>query len=331
MRVAVTGASGFLGGHLLEALAGRGHEVIALVRGGSDRSVIDALGIESRKIDLSDGSGIPESLRGVEALIHLAAYYTFHGKWELYKKINVEGTEILLRAAKANLINHFIYCSTTEVIGPVKVPPGDESAPLRPQHDYGRSKLLAEEVVRRHGREGLECTIIRPSGIYGPRNVDDVSYWTITSFAKNSLATRFVVGSGKNLIQFVHVRDVVQGFVLALEKPEVSVGNTYIISEDRAYTYNEVYSILAELCGRSPPKIHLPKLVAAMAVLPVEGFNRLAGREDFMWHLSTLKSVTQDRSYSIEKAKRQLGYMPRYDLRTGLRETVQWYKENGFI
>jgi nucleoside-diphosphate-sugar epimerase len=333
LRVAVTGASGFLGGHLSETLVENGHEVVALVRRRSDLSVLSPLGVELRYIDLETGEGISESLRGADAVVHLAAYYTFHGKWELYKKINIDGTKAMVDAARLNGIRHFVYCSTTEVIGPVKDPPADEHTPPTPQYAYGKSKLIAEGIVRDScsSKGGMAFTILRPSGIYGPRNVDDVSYWTITSFAKNALPTRFIVGSGKNLIQFVHVKDVAQGFLLAIEKPEISSGKTYIISDERAYTYEEVYSILSELCNRKPPKMHVPKWISAALVLPIEAFNRIAGKESFLYHVSTIQSVTQDRAYSIEKAKTELGYLPKYDLRKGLQETVDWYIKNGYI
>lgn len=331
MRVAVTGASGFLGGHLSEALVASGYDAVGLVRRSSETSLIKDLGLEIRHIDLATGEGLLESTKGVDAVIHLAAYYTFHGKWELYRKINVEGTRLLLEAMRKNGVRRLVYCSTTEVIGPVRGSPADESTPPSPQYDYGRSKLMAEQCVWEYGKAGMECTVLRPSGIYGPRNLDDVSYWTIISFAKNALPTRFIVGSGKNLIQFVHVKDVVQGFMLALERPEKSVGETYIISDQRHYTYEEVYSMLGEICGRDPPRLHIPKWLAAILVLPIEGLNRLSGRENFLWHLSTLSSVTQDRAYSIKKAAEELGYRPKYDLRTGLKETFDWYVKNGFI
>ncbi len=333
MKVAITGASGFLGGHLAETLVERGYDVIALVRRNSDLSVLSPLGIEIRYIDLSTGAGLPESLISADVVVHLAAYYTFHGTWALYKKINIEGTKAIVEAARRNGVRHFVYCSTTEVIGPVKDPPADELATPNPQYDYGKSKLIAEGIVKDYcsRNDGIGFTILRPSGIYGPRNLDDVSYWTITSFAKNSLPTRFIVGSGKNLIQFVHVKDVVQGFLLAIEKPEVSVDKTYIISDERAYTYEEVYSILSDLCNRAPPRVHIPKWISAALVLPVEVFNRVAGKESFLYHVSTIQSVTQDRAYSIEKAKSELGYLPKHDLRTGLRETVEWYAKNGYI
>ena len=331
MKVLVTGASGFIGGHLVENLLSKGYTVIGMVRKTSKIDLLKELGIELRYGDLTDPPSLVNVTRGVDAIIHLAAYYTFHGKKELYWKVNVEGTRWLIEAALKNGVDRFIYCSTTEAIGPVKNPPADENTPPNPVYEYGRSKLAAENVVKEYMKKGLKATIVRPSGVYGPRNVNDVSYYFITSFAKNSLATRFIVGSGRNLVQFVHVKDVCQGFRLVLEKSDVSVGETYIISEDRAYTYIEVFNILAEILGKAPPKHHIPPILAKILIAPVELVNKITGRENFMWHVSTVDAVTSDRAYSIEKAKRELGYRPKYDLKTGLKETVEWYKAHGYI
>ncbi len=330
-KVLVTGASGFLGGCLVEELVHKGVPVVAMVRRTSKIETLKEMGVAVRLGDLSDGRGLAEASKDVDVVVHLAAYYTFSGKSEIYRRVNVEGTRLLCEAAARNGVKRVIYCSSTEAIGPVKSPPGDENTPPNPQYEYGRSKLMAEDVVKSFSTYGLEYTIIRPTGIYGPKNVDDVSYWFITSFAKNSLATRFIVGSGKNLIQFLHVKDAAQGFCLALENYEVSKNQTYIIGEDRAYTYNEVYHILSEICGRNPPTMHIPPSLAKLIVAPVGFVKRLYGDKNFMWRVSTVDSVTTDRAYSIEKAKKELGYRPRYDLKKGLEETVKWYKDKGMV
>ncbi|HPC28520.1 MAG TPA: hypothetical protein PKX17_07300, partial [Candidatus Methanomethylicus sp.] len=106
---------------------------------------------------------------------------------------------------------------------------------------------------------------------------------------------------------------------------------TFIIAAESAHAYAEVYSILAEICGRSPPRHHLHPLLAKAMIAPVEALNRLAGRENFLWHTSTVSSVTSDRSYSIGKAKKELGFTPKYDLKTGLAETVEWYRAKGYL
>ncbi len=331
MKILVTGASGFLGGHLVEEMVSKGFSVIGMVRKSSDTSLLRSIGVDLRIGDLTDPESLSRVTENIDIVIHLAAYYTFFGKKEMYRRINVEGTRLLLEAALRNGVKRFVYCSSTEAIGPVKSPPAEEDSPPNPSYEYGRSKLEAEKIVRSYGEKGVEYTILRPSGIYGPRNVDDISYWFITAFARNALPTRIIVGDGRNLIQFAYVKDVVQGFLLVLDKPDISRNQTYFISEDKAYTYLEVYEILSELCNRAPPRIHVPPVLAKTFVAPVEFLNRLRGRTVFTWKTSTVNDLTCDRAYSIMKAVRELGFKPKYDLRTGLRETLEWYRENGYI
>ncbi len=330
MKVLVTGATGFLGGHMSEALIDQGFDVAAMIRPSSDTHLLEKLGVELREGHLDQPDSLKEAVRGVDAVLHLAAYYTFSGKWETYLKINVEGTEALLRACLAEGVGHFIYCSSTEAMGPVESIPADEGSPLNPAFDYGRSKMMAEEVVRNYASNGMACTILRPSGIYGPRNVNDVSYWFITSFA-NSIASRFMIGDGRRQVQFVHVDDVVQAHILALRKRDVAGGETYIVSEDRSYSYGEVYGMLAEILGKKAPRIKLPPLLAKIMMAPVQVVNHMLRRENFMWRISTVDAVTSDRSYSVDKIMGDLGYSPQHKLRDGLEETVKWYKENGHI
>lgn len=330
MKVLVTGASGFLGGHLIEELVGRGHEVVAMVRQGSDTLYLDYLKLEIRRADLTDPESLVGAVRGVEAVVHLAAYYTFSGKKELYERINVQGTRHLLEAMVRNGVKRIVYCSSTEAMGPTQRAAADEGSECHPYYEYGRSKLRAEQAVRESEAKGIEHTILRPSGIYGPRNVEDVSYWFITTFA-NSIASRMIIGDGKKVLQFVHVGDAVQGIVLALENGEKAKGQTYIITDKRAYSYEEIYGIMADIFGKEPPRRHVPVALAKAMVAPVQLVQWLRGKPNFLWRVSTMDTFKVDRNYSIEKARRELGYEPRYPLAEGLKETADWYKENGYI
>lgn len=325
MRVLVTGATGFLGGHLIEKMAKGPHVPVCAYRKGSDTRKVDGLGLEKASFDLTDRASMLQALKGVDAVVHLAAYYTFTGRKETYEKVNVKGTGDLLDACREAGVKRFIYCSSTEAMGPIASPPGDEDSPLNPQYEYGRSKARAEELVK---ASGLDWTILRPSGIYGPSNVDDVAYYFITSF--KGIASKFIIGSGKNYIQFVHVKDVVQGFVRTLDSP-ASIGRIYIISQARPYTYEEVYRILADIFHQKEPRWRVPKVMAKLMMLPVEGFNLLIGRENFLYRRETVNSVTSDRAFRIDRARRDLGFEPAYDLPEGMAETVAWYRENGYL
>ena len=330
MKALVTGATGFLGGHLIEELLERGHEVVAMVREGSDTRLLDSLEVETRRADLTDPESLDRAVKGAEAVVHLAAYYTFSGKKESYQKVNVEGTRQLLEAMLRNGVTRLLYCSSTEAMGPTPDGIADESSECRPIYEYGRSKLRAEEVVRGYAEKGMDHAILRPSGIYGPRNLEDVSYWFITTFA-NSFASRIIIGDGKKVLQFVHVDDVVQGFVRALERFDEAKGGTYIITDARAYSYEEIYGIMAIIFGKEPPRRHVPVSIAKAMVAPVQLVNRLRGKENFLWRVGTMDTFKVDRNYSIAKARRELGYEPAHPLPEGLGETASWYRENGYI
>ncbi|HYB75537.1 MAG TPA: NAD-dependent epimerase/dehydratase family protein [Nitrososphaerales archaeon] len=330
MKVLVTGAAGFLGSYVVPELTGRGYEVTGMVHRRRLKPELERT-METRVADLTDEASLVDATRGMDAVVHLAAYYTFFGRKGLYDLVTVNGTRSLIQACIANGVRRFVYCSSTEAIGPVESPPADESTPLKPSYDYGRSKADAEQVVKESSGQGMEWTIIRPSGIYGPGNVDDIAFWFIVSFAKNSLATRFLVNGGRNLVQFVHARDAARAFVLALDNPKASIGRTYLVSDDRAVSYRELYSIMAEICGRRPPRVSVPKVIAKSMIAPLEAFNAIAGRSSFMWHLSTVDAVTSDRSFSSARAAKELGYAPRSGLKDGLKETLEWYRANGYL
>jgi nucleoside-diphosphate-sugar epimerase len=329
LKVLVTGASGFLGGHLTELLTAKGLKVVAMVRRTSDTSLLDGMGVEKRVADLTDFRSLVGAVKGVDAVIHLAAYYTFHGKKQLYDLVTVQGTRNILGACLQEGVTRFIYCSSNEAIGAVDNIPAHEDHTPNPQYEYGRSKLDAEHVVREYDRK-LETTIIRPTGIYGPRNIDDISYYFITACAKNSIATRMFINHGSAVVQFVHAKDAAQGFYLALTNAN-SIGKTYFISEDRWYTYRDVYGIISRITGRSPPTISLSRPAAKALIYPVFIAKSAFGKWSFLWDPKTVDAVTSNRAYSIEKAKSELGYSPRYSLEDGLKETVQWYRDNGII
>jgi len=330
LRVLVTGATGFLGGHLVEGLVDSGHEVVGMARQGSDVNLLERLHVEIRRADLTDVASIQRALNGIDTVVHLAAYYTFSGKKEMYEKVNVQGTKNLLQAMGQSGVRRIIYCSTTEVMGPTPNGIADESSGCRPYYEYGRSKLKAEQIVRDAGLHGIEYAIMRPSGIYGPRNLDDVSYWFITTFA-NSIASKFIIGDGKKVLQFVHVYDVVQAFILALDNFDAAKGKTFIVTDSRAYSYEEIYGILARIFGKKPPSLHIPIPLAKAMVAPIQLVNAIRRNPNFIWRVSTMDTFKVDRNYSIERARKELGYEPKHPLPEGLKETAVWYQKNGFI
>jgi dihydroflavonol-4-reductase len=330
LKVLVTGATGFLGGHLVERLVHSEHEVVGTARQGSDIRLLERNSVGVRRCDITDAISLREAMEGIDVVVHLAAYYTFNGKREMYDKVNVQGTKNLIDAMAMANVRKIIYCSTTEVMGPTPNGIADEDAECHPYYEYGRSKLMAERIIRDARSRGIEHVILRSAGIYGPRNLDDVSYWFITTYA-NTLASRFIIGDGKRVLQFVHVSDIVQAITLALDRFDSARGRTYIISDSRAYSYEEIYAIMAKIFGKRPPSLHIPIPLAKVMVAPIQLVNSLRRSPNFIWRVSSMNTFKVDRNYSVERAKRELGYEPKYSLPVGLEETANWYKDNGYI
>lgn len=330
MRLLVTGASGFIGGHLTQKLVEEGYRVSAFVRETSDVRLLKELGVEIRYGDLMRPETLYEASRNMDCVFHLAAYYTFHGKKQLYEKLIVEATRILAESCIKNGVSRFIYTSTTEVIGPVSGGPGDENTPPNPTYEYGKAKERGEKVIKELGEKGLKYTILRPTGVYGPRCVNDVSYYFIMHILKGGTMSRLLPGDGNHLVHFTHVEDVVNGHLLVLEN-ENAVNNTYIIASNEPVTYNRAYETIARLGGKKDKPIHVPVILAKAMIFPLELAMKVVGIENFMLHISTVSAMQQDRYYSNEKAKRELGFSPKYDFENGMADTIKWYRDNGFL
>jgi len=326
VRVALTGASGYTGGRLLERLLGRGDEVRALVREGSDIKT----GI-SGKVDVVRGIlGRAEDARrlveGCDAVLHVAAVYRTAGHPDsYYRQINVEGTRALLEAAKASRIRRFVHTSTVGVHGDVKSPPAGEDAPIAPSDIYQETKAEADALARRFGEEhGLEVAIVRPGAIYGPGETRLLKVFK--AIARGRYA---VVGSGRPHYHLVFIDDLVEGFLLALDRPEAA-GQTFIIAGPDSISQNDLAREVARATGGSVWPFHLPAWPIQRLGDLVEALSVPLGIEPPL-HRRRVDFWTKNRSFSIEKARRLLGYAPKIDSVEGIRRTALWYRENGWL
>lgn len=332
MRILVTGATGFIGSHLVEKLIEDNHEIVCMVRKTSDTSLLDKIGVETWVADLGNPDSLKLLPRNLDLVYHLASYYTFLGKKELYIKYNEQGTKIILDACEVAGIPHFIYCSSTEAIGAVpfaekKEDYATEEAPYNPQYEYGRSKVRTEIIVKNHEGD-TAWTILRPTGVYGPRCIDDISFWWIEALAKRKIPA-WVRVRNAGTVHFTHVADVVQGFYLA--RKNIAKNQIFNICAEECKSVDEAMRIICKYLGRKPPRFALPKTTLKMAVAPFQAFNGIRGKPEFFMRTAAVESTVQHRIYSNQKAKDLLGFSPKYDWETGFSDTIKWYKENGIL
>ena len=304
----VTGAAGFIGSHLCEQLLARGHTVIGVdtfipyypraLKESNLASFRESPGFTFHEIDLRYDELTP-LLKNVEVVFHLAAMAGLMRSWSdfsLYMTCNMEVTQRLLQAACLNGIKHFIHGSTSSVYG--RFATGDEESPLEPVSPYGVTKLGAEHLCRAYARNfDLPLTILRFFSVYGPRQRPDMAYHIfIRALLHEEPIT--IYSDGEQSRSNTFIADCVQGVLLAFEKWEQSIGNTFNLGGGEVVTINRVLEILAELTGKSP------RVIFAQA------------RPGDQRHTAA----------NINKAQCLLGYTPGTSVMRGLREQVEWQR-----
>ncbi len=327
MKILVTGATGFIGRKLVRKLIKEGHEVSALVRRTSD---VYKLPKRLRLVegDMLEIRSLQKAIQNIEIVVHLAAYFDFYPKdKELLYRVNVDGTQNILDASVAASVSRFIYISTTEVIGPVKDPPATEETELRPQFNYSKSKIRAEELVRATtAKTELEHVILRSTGIMGEGDF----YTAFEAIeAVNECQIPMLPGDGKKHIMYIHVNDVVRGIVAALDAKNAA-NQTIILCPDEPMTWNDLFEFLGETLGVDPPRRKIPTVLAKLGVGILSPFKNRE-KTTFLWHMKTTQSMDEERWYSNEKAKTLLGWAPQITMQEGLIRAINWYYEHGHL
>ena len=326
MRALVTGATGVTGGHLARSLAARGDTVRALVRDVSRAAALSDAGVEVVQGDLADRDALPPALAGVDVVYNVAALYRQAGLPEgAYRTVNAEAVGWLVEAAAAAGTRRVVHCSTVGVHGDIEHPPADEDAPLRPGDVYQVTKLEGERVGRAAAaRHGMELVIVRPTGIYGPADR------RLLKLFRGVARRRFVVvGSGEIFYHLTHVDDLVEGFRLAATVPAAS-GRTYILAGAEVTTLNRLVEIIAEEAGVRPIGVHLPVWPFWAAGAACEALCAPLGLEPPIYR-RRVDFFTKSRAFDITRARAELGFDPAVDLRTGIRRTLAWYRQQGWI
>jgi nucleoside-diphosphate-sugar epimerase len=322
----VTGATGFTGGHLARVLAGRGHSVRALVRDPSKAGDLAAAGIELTPGDLRDRSALDRAVAGIDVVYHVAAVYrqaaTSHAT---YRAVNALAPGELIEAAARAGVRRVVQCSTVGVHGDVEHPPANEDAPLRPGDVYQMTKLEGEEIARAAGRRlGIEVTIVRPTGIYGPGDR------RLLRLFRGVARRRFpFLGRGDIYYHLTYIDDLVEGFRLAGEHP-AAANRTYILAGGEVTTLKELTALIAEAAGVNPPGVHLPVWPFWIAGALCEAVCVPLGLEPPIYR-RRVDFYTKSRAFDISRARREIGYNPQVGLREGISKTLGWYRQQGWI
>ncbi|SFM48919.1 hopanoid-associated sugar epimerase [Thermodesulforhabdus norvegica] len=325
-RAFVTGGTGFVGSHVIECLVSKGWHVVALARSVRLPSFINFPGVNWVPGDILASDVLKKAMTGCDALFHVAADYRLWARnaLEIYRN-NVMGTRRVLSVARELRIPRVVYTSSVGALGLRRDGrPADETTPVSYSDmigHYKRSKFLAERIAEEYARSGLDLVIVNPSTPVGPRDHKPTPTGRVIVDFLNRRMPAYV-NTGLN---FVHVRDVALGHLLAWEKG-IS-GRKYILGNENL-SFRDFLRILSEITGLPAPKIRIPYLVALTAGVACEIFSRLTGRPPSV----PLEGVRMSRYlmfFSPERAVKELG-LPLTPVRQAVKEAVWWYVKNGY-
>ncbi|MCX6359257.1 MAG: NAD-dependent epimerase/dehydratase family protein [Armatimonadetes bacterium] len=328
MRALVTGATGFVGGHVAAALCRRGHEVRALVRAGSRTEGLAGLGVTLCTGDLLGPASLRAAMQGCDAIFHVAADYRLWA-WrpqDLYDT-NVTGTANVMHAALEARVAKVVYTSTVGVLGPDPSGVADEETPsllAQMTGHYKRSKFLAEERVRyMHREHGLPVTIIMPSTPVGEGDARPTPTGRIITDFLN-WRTPATVPTGLNIVD---VRDVAEGHALAWERG--AVGRRYILG-NRDMPLRELLGAVARIADGPAPTVEIPYWAARCAsVIDTWVSGSLLGREPRI-AAEAVRMAARCMYFSPRRAVEELG-LPQSDVEAALARAVDWFQRNGYV
>ena len=324
----ITGATGFVGGHLAEACAERGFTVRGLARAGGETSVLERCGATVVRGDLTDAKAVREAVEGVTVVFHCAAKVGDWGPVEDYRSVNVDALRGLLEACRQQTLQRFVHFSSLGVYAARHHYGTDETEtpPARHIDGYTQTKVEAEQLALRYQKDyDVPVVVLRPGFIYGPRDR------TVLPNLIEKLRRRQVlyIGDNRRAMNCIYVGNLVDAALLAMEKPE-AVGQVYNLTDAEAVSKRRFIEAVADGVGvPKPPRLGAPLGIARFTAWWMEGLARwLGAKHPPRLTQGRLKFLGLNLDFSIEKAKRELGYTPRVSFDEGMHETTAWYKES---
>jgi dihydroflavonol-4-reductase len=328
MTTLVTGATGFVGSAVARVLAARGHPLRLLTRPGSDRRNLIGLEAEVVTGDLTDPASLARAAAGCRFVVHVAADYRI---WvpdpAAMLRANVDGAVAMVRAAAQAGAERIVHCSSVAALGQIgDGTSADEDTPTDEADFVGvykRSKYLAERAVLELARsESLPVVVVNPAAPVGPRDIKPTPTGKMILDAAAGRVPAYI-DTGLNI---VHVDDVAEGHVLALEKGRI--GERYVLGGENM-SLKEILTLVASVVHRRPPFVQLPEAVVWPAAFLMEKLAGITGIAPVMTR-DHIKMARKKMFYSSAKAMRELGYQPR-PVRLAVEDAVAWFRANGML
>ncbi len=326
MKVLITGATGLLGGHLIKELQQRGEDIRALVLPVENADKLEKQDVEVVRGDITDAGTLGPAVQDVDLIFHLAGMMGVWRPLSDYRLVNVTGSENLYKAAQKAGVRRYVHTSSHTVYGLGYGRFLTENDALRPDPDpYSLTKAEGDRLMRRLMLNSeVETVILRPGTFFGPG--DRLHFGRMAQKMKDGKGV--IIGRGDNALPFCYVTDVVQGFMLAAYH-EKAPGNVYNITNDRPLTQLEMFNAIADAVHGTRPTRHLPYLpIYYGSIVAEKVVARVTRTKPIVTQLGAMM-FGSDNKHSVEKARRELGYEPKVDLRTGITLAAEWFNSGG--
>jgi nucleoside-diphosphate-sugar epimerase len=329
MRLLITGGTGFIGSRL--ALAAQKDGMAVIIAGQANTEAerrrlleLDRHGVQVMQGPLQDPAYAQRIVDGCGLVIHLAAaQHEANVADSYFESVNEEGTRTLLQASQKAGVERFVYGSTIGVYGDAPDSALNESTPPRPVNAYGRTKLRAEGVVQSFV-SGVQTSIVRISETYGPGD-----FRLLKLFKAIDRGRFFMIGSGLNRRQVIHVQDLVRMLLLATQHP-AAVGQTFVAAGNEVMTTRDMVAAIARALGRSEPRARVPLWPFLGLAVSMEATLRPLGIQPPL-HRRRLDFFRKSYVFDTAKARSLLGFVPEIAFHDGVLETANWYRQQGYL
>jgi dihydroflavonol-4-reductase len=322
MKALVTGATGFVGSHLAEALRQRGDDVTALARSSRKAEPLIAQGVSVIPGDLHDLAALQRAVKGQNVVYHVAGLVAARNEAE-FLRANRGGTENVVAAMERAGVSRLILVSSLAAAGPApRGAPLSGDEPARPVTAYGRSKLAAEQIVR---RSGLSWSIVRPPIVYGPRDREILKVFRL---ARLRIAPVF--GDGAQELVAVHAEDLAAALIAAASSP-ATTGRTYTACHPEVFTSAQFGVAVASAMGRSVTTLRIPQTVGRAVLSLTEAAAKLARQSTILTTDKANEFFQPAWTGDPRPLTGDTGWRAGYDLKSGLAHTYRWYREAGWL
>lgn len=324
-KALVTGSTGFIGSHLVEALLKKEYKIKCLIRKSANLKWIGELPVDIIYSDLFNKNILSEAVKDVDYIFHIAGVTTSRNKKGYYIG-NVETTRNLLEAAAHNKnLKRFVFAGSLTAMGPAKdkIPP-DEKSPCNPITTYGKSKLEAEMEVLKY-KDKIPVTILRLPAVYGPRDTATLDFFKTVSKGIIPL-----VGFKSKYISILYVSDVVDGLISAAEN-DSAAGEIFLLGSEKFYTWEEIGRAIENYVHRKTIKIRVPEFLVVLVAFLNNALNFFRNKPSVFNYEKSKDMIADAWIAKIDKSINYLNFKQKVDLEEGIKITLDWYKKEGWI